>query len=134
MSPPTRHPWIFAAFLIGAAYALIGILFGLPHEHAKFWRLSAWFVSAVLFAAHITYERLRLRSSPVLGALHVSSATAFGAFGLAVAANLHSLTLGSAAQHRLLLAAALVLWPAITAVPAFLTAWVASALLARTPL
>lgn len=120
--------------LIGTTYALIGILFALPHDHPRFWRLAAWAVSAVVYAAHISYERSRLRNPPLLAALHVASATAFGAFGLAVAANIHSLTLGSAAQHRGLLLAALVLWPAITALPAFLIAWILSAALARTPL
>src|SRR5215475_12808489 len=87
LSQPVRHRWMIAAFLMGAAYALIGVLFALPQSHGKFWRLAAWAASAILYAAHIIYERVGLRNPPPRAALHVSSAAALGAFGLAVAAN-----------------------------------------------
>ena len=57
---------------------------------------------------------------------HSALAVAFGAFGLAVAATAHA-RLGGGLNHRYGLA--LVLWPVITAVPAFVVALVLSAVL-----
>ncbi|MBK7600519.1 MAG: hypothetical protein IPJ07_19215 [Acidobacteria bacterium] len=45
-------------------------------------------------------ERLRLQNSPGSAARHVAVAVALGAFGLAVGANMHSLSAGSTNQHR----------------------------------
>ena len=123
--------WVRAALILGALYALVGIGFALPAYHVKLWRLAAWVVSAIAYAAHVCYERFRLRNSPRSAALHVASAVAFGAFGLAVGANIHSLSLGSTSEHRRLLLLALGLWPVITAMPAFLVALGASWILAR---
>jgi hypothetical protein len=91
------------------------------------WRLAAWLTSAGAFAAHIGYERVRLRSSPGSTALHASLAVALGAFGLAVAANVHAQAVSG---RRPLLA--LVLWPVITALPAFVVALASAAAIART--
>jgi hypothetical protein len=52
-----------------------------------------------------------------------------GAFGLAAAANIHALIAGTGNQR--LLALALVIWPIITGVPAFIVALAAAAGLAR---
>jgi hypothetical protein len=92
------------------------------------WRLAAWVISAAAFAAHIGYEQVRLRSSPGTTALHAALAVALGAFGLAVAANLHA---QAAAIHLRSIGLALVLWPVITALPAFVVALAAAAALAR---
>ena len=119
------------AAIIGVTYAIVGIAFALPATHAQMWRLAAWAVSALAFAAHICYERFRLASSPSRAALHVAFAAALGAFGLAVSANIHALYIGSPAQHRLLLMLSLALWPLITAVPAFCIALAASWLVTR---
>ena len=62
-------------------------------------------------------------------ALHTSLAAALGAFGLAVAANVHRLWVTSSHQSPLIFA--LVAWPALTAVPAFAVALIAAAALAR---
>jgi hypothetical protein len=56
--------------------------------------------------------------------MHVGIAVALGAFALAVNANVHGYRVGSGNQR--LLAFALVAWPAITAVPAFVVALVAT--------
>ena len=61
----------------------------------------------------------------------VAFAAALGAFGLAVGANIHSLSVGSTNQQRQLLLLSLGIWPMITALPAFLVALGAGALLAR---
>jgi hypothetical protein len=58
---------------------------------------------------------------------------AVGAFGLALAATIHSLLVVSTGHHRRLLLAALVLWPIIAGLPAFLVALAVSELLARLP-
>ena len=121
--------WLRTAVLLGVGYALVGILFALPATHAQAWRLAAWAVSGVGFAAHIVYERIRLKSAPVRSALHVALAAAIGAFGLAVGANIHELSAVPISQHRPMLLLSLGLWPAITAVPAFLVALGASAVL-----
>jgi hypothetical protein len=86
--------------------------------------------SAVAFAIHIGYEHFRLRNSPRITASHVSIAVALGALALAVSANVHGYVVGSSNKRPL--AFALVAWPAITAVPAFVVALVAAAGLALT--
>ena len=130
MSESSRQPWLRAMVILGVVYAFVGIVFAMPASHVKVWRLAAWVVSALTYGAHICYERFRLRNSPRLAALHVALAVALGAFGLAVGANIHSLSVGSTNEHRRLLLLALVLWPIITALPAFLVALIASWVLA----
>jgi len=88
-------------------------------------------VSAVVYAAHVGYEHFRIRSSPHSTALHVAAGAAIGAFGLAAAANVHSLALGTA--NLRLLRIALLAWPLITGVPAYVVAFVLTAVLARVP-
>ena len=131
MDASRRQPWIRAALLFGVAYFLIGRLFTLPANHVHVWRLAAWIVSGGVYAMHIGYEHFRLRNSPRLAALHVALAVAVGAIGLAGAGMIHSMSTTSAIRPRWLLA--LVIWPAVTAVPAFLGAFVAGAVLSRLP-
>lgn len=126
-----RRAWVRAALLLGVVYFLIGRLFALPGSHVHAWRLAAWMVSGVAYAAHIGYEHFRLRSSLKVTALHVAVAVAIGALALAVAGMIHSLSTGSALRPAWLLA--MVIWPAVTAVPAFLGALVAGAALRRLP-
>jgi len=127
----SRHSqaWIRAALLLGVVYFLIGKLFALPANHVHLWRLAAWMVSGGAYAAHIWYEHFRLRNSPRITAVHVAVAVAIGAFALAVAGMIHSLSTGSAIRPAWLLA--IVAWPAITALPAFLGALVAGTILPR---
>jgi len=119
-----------AAFF-GAWYALVGITFAVPSTHVRAWRLAAWIVSAMAYAAHLAYERFRLRDGPSSSALHVAFGVALGAFGLAVGANIHSLFVRSTNQQHQLLLLSLAIWPVITAVPAFLVALGANVVLAR---
>lgn len=136
MDPSANQPWLRRAMLFGGAYLAAGIVFGAlagasaSGQMRVAWRLAAWLVSAAAFAANIGYERYRLRNRPLATASHASAATALGAFGLAVAANVHALR--AASGHRGLLTLALVLWPVLTAVPAFVVAFTAAAVLART--
>ena len=123
------QPWVRAALLLGAVYFVVGKLFALPTDHVHAWRLAAWIVSAVAYAAHIGYEHFRLRNATGSMALHVAVGVAIGAFALAVAGMIHSLS--TAAGIRPVWLLALVLWPAVTALPALLGALVAGALLSR---
>jgi hypothetical protein len=61
--------------------------------------------------------------------LHVAVAVAIGAFLLAVAGMIHSLSTASGIRPTWLVA--LVAWPAFTAAPAFLVALMAGVVLAR---
>jgi len=134
MNESGRQPWLRTAILLGLAYFVIGTAFGAfanssASDQMRFtWRLLAFFVSGVAFAVHIGYEHFRLGNSPRITASHASLAVAVGAFGLAAAANVHGLWVHS--SHQRLLAFALVAWPVMTAVPAFVVALVATAGLA----
>ena len=125
----SSHRWVPATLLLGAAYLVIGRAFAAPTEHVFFWRRAAWVVSGIAFAAHIAYEHVVWRSTPRAAAVHVALAVAIGAGGLALAGLIHSLSGGSGVRPAWLLS--LVLWPAITAAPAFLVALVAGWALAR---
>ena len=131
MDGSLRRGWVPAVILLGLGYALVGILFAVPSSHARAWRLAAWIVSAVGFAGHVAFERVRLGNSARSSALHVALAVALGAFGLAVGANLHALASGTSGTHRHLLLLALGIWPVLTALPAFLVALAAGAILPR---
>jgi hypothetical protein len=131
MSAPGRYSWFGTAIFIGVLYCLIGIVFAWPSNQVRMWRLAAWIISAVLYAAHIGYEHFRVRNSrPATSALHTAMAVAVGAFGLAVAANFHEVWVAS--SYRRSLALALVAWPVLTGLPAFLVALIAAYGLALT--
>jgi hypothetical protein len=111
----------------GVLYLLAGTVFLNPpaSNRAQFiWRLAAWIISAVTFCVHAWYELFRLHSPPRRLAIHVSTAVALGAVGLAVAANIHALSTGTG--NRQLLILAVVIWPILTAVPAFAIAFIAA--------
>lgn len=130
MEESPRQSWVRMAIFLGVGYALVGIVFALPATHVQAWRLAAWVVSAIGYAAHIAFERFRLKNPPGSAAVHVAFAVALGAFGLAVGANIHSLSAGST-QHRHLLLLSLGIWPVITALPAFLVALGTNMVLSR---
>jgi hypothetical protein len=118
--------------MFGMVYLVVGVTFPNPSASNTtqfMWRLTAWLSSAVAFATHIGLEHFRLRHSPRRTALHASVSVALGAFGLAAAANIHARASGTG-NHRLL-ALALVIWPIMAGVPAFVAALGAAAGLAR---
>jgi hypothetical protein len=131
MGESLHKSWLGPAVLLGIGYALVGIAFAVPSTHVKAWRLAAWAVSAAGYAAHIAYERFRLQNSPGLAALHVAFAAALGGFGLAVGANIHSLSTVSTDQHRQLLLLSLGIWPVLAGLPAFLVALGTNGILVR---
>jgi len=122
-----------AAMLFGIAYPIVGITFAAPANSAASsdvrlaWRLAAWLVCAAIFAGHLGYELIRLRNPPGRAAWHVSMAVAFGAFALAGWINAQPNRSGSSGSRLL----ALVVFPVVTAVPAFLVAFVTAAVLSR---
>jgi uncharacterized protein YggT (Ycf19 family) len=121
--------------LFAAAYLLIGLAFAAFSDWATsnathlMWRRLAWLVSGVGFAAHIAWGHFRLGNAPRTTAMHVSFAAALGAFGLAVAANGHEFM--AASRYRPSIAIALLAWPLLTLIPAFVVAMIAAALLNR---
>jgi|SRR5216683_2471994 len=125
-----------AVVFLGAVYFVVGIVFGefagqaASHQSVVAWRWAAWMISAVAFGSHIVFEQVHLRSSPRITAFHVSLAATVGAFGLAVAANIHA-QVAPPGQRSLLLALSLGIWPVMTALPAFFVALVAAILFAR---
>ena len=131
MDDSGRQRWFRTVMLVGVLYFAVGIASAALAESAasnqmrSFWRLSAFVISAVVFAAHIAYEHFRLRNTARPTAWHASVAVAFGAFALALAANIHDL--GSASGYRPRMLIALVAWPLVTAVPAFVVALVVAA-------
>ena len=127
--------WLSTVMLVGVLYLAVGItsatLAGAAasNQTRSFWRLSAFIISAVVFSAHIAYEHFRLRNTARPIAWHASVAVAFGAFALALVANIHDL--GSASGYRPRMLIALVAWPLLTALPAFIVALAAAAGLGR---
>jgi Na+/H+ antiporter NhaC len=126
-------PWVRAAVLIALLYAFVGIAFAAPDTHVRFWRLAAWVVSGVAYAGHVAYEHFRLRHTPRSAAIHLATAAALGAWGLAIGANINSLSNATSAQTQRLLLIALVAWPLIVAIPAFLVSLVITTILGHSP-
>lgn len=128
----TGQRWFRAVPFLAVLYLAAGIVFAALAKSAASnqvrvaWRLAAWVISAAAFAAHIGYEHVRLRSSPRTTALHASLAVGLGAFALAIAASLHA-----QATHQHFPAFALAAWPVMTALPAFVVALAAAAVLTR---
>lgn len=121
MEALSRHSWFVPATLIGVLYCIIGLVFALPYHQVRIWRLAAWVVSAILYAGHIVYEQRSRRNSARSTALHVAAAVAIGGFGLALAALIRSLFVPPN-YTRWRFGLALVAWPLITALPAFVVA------------
>lgn len=132
MSASGQQSWFGKAVLIGVLYSAIGVVFALPHNQVRVWRLAAWVISAAVYGAHIGYEHFRRRNSPSSTALHVAVAAGIGGFVLAVAAIVHSLFV-TPGYHRSRIILALVVWPVFVGVPAFLVALAVTAVLARLP-
>jgi len=133
LKDPHGRRWLWTILIIGAIYCIDGIVFGKfagwskSHTMVFIWRLTSWLTCALLFAGHIWYEYFRYSNSPLKTALYTSSAAAVGAFGLAVAANIHAQFVTSA--NQLLLALSLIIWPFLTAVPAFIIVFVITSII-----
>jgi hypothetical protein len=130
MTARVHLSWVGVAILAGASYGFIGIVFGLPSSHVRIWRLAAWAVSGVVYMCHLAYERSWVGALPLTTATHVAVAVAIGGFLLAVGATVHAATVSSHAPYWRFVVA-LILWPIITAVPAFFVALVLTSVLSR---
>ena len=131
MAANKRHPGL-VILLVSAFYCMVaGLAFTAfaSWSHSQrgvfAWRLASFIVSLIAFVSHIAYERYLAGSRPLIAALRAAVAVALGALGLAVAANIHSVGV-EGANHRLL-AMALIIWPVMTGLPAFVVAWAVSA-------
>jgi hypothetical protein len=128
---PGRQRWLIKAMVVGVVYLAVGLASAALAAGAasipmrSFWRMSAFAISAAVFAADIAWEHFRLRNPAKSVAWHTSAAVAFGGFLLALMAYVHDL--GSASGYRPKMLIALVAWPLLTAVPAFLVALVVAA-------
>jgi hypothetical protein len=137
MDESRRQRWLRTVIILGLAYFAIGRALGAlagsaSSSQMRFtWRLLAWVLSAIAFAAHIWYEHFRLGSRRVATALHAALAVGLGALLVAGAAVIHGQATGAAHQNRR--AISLVLWPILAGVPAFLVALAAAAALALRP-
>lgn len=133
MTESRLQRWPRAVILLGVVYVVIGLTFGSlagwasSNQMRSTWRVLAWLISALAFLAHIWYEQFRLRSSRITTAFHAALAVALGTLVLAAAAIIHGQAVGASHQSRRILA--LVLWPALASVPAFLAALVAAAVM-----
>jgi len=116
--------------LVGAIYCAIGIGFSSfaarssSQRMVVAWNVASFVVSLVVFAVHISYDYFGLRNRPLIVAWHTSLAVALGSFLLAVSANINSFRVANS-QHGLL-AIALVVWPLMTGIPAFVVALIAT--------
>lgn len=123
-----RRSSLGIAVLVGILYGAVGVILAIPSDHARLWRLAAWAISAVIYCLQIGYEHFRVRNPFLATSFHVALAAAIGGFLLAVAAVVHSF-LVPPPYPRSRLHLALVVWPILTGVPAFLVAVVASGVL-----
>ena len=123
-----------ALLFFGALYCLIGVVFAEfttadpTSSTTILWRRLAWVVSGLAFGGHLIYEQVLRGSSPRRAGTLVSLAAATGAFGLAVAANVHGWRTGGDQRS---LAVALIAWPLLVFVPAFVVAFGAAIVVSR---
>jgi hypothetical protein len=126
-----RKRWLPAAVLLGVVYCVIGVAFGAFARWAASsstratWNRLAFVAAGIAFTAHIAYEHFRLGNSSRIIASHTSIAVALGAFGLALVANVNDLASVSGYRPKMLIA--VVAWPVLTAVPAFIVALIVTA-------
>jgi hypothetical protein len=130
MDATRRQRWLGVAMVIGVLYGIVGIVFAWPSNGVRLWRLAAWIVCGALYAVHIGWEHFRYGNRALAAASHVAAAVAVGGLVLAVAATIHRVLAVSPTPYwRFLIA--LVVWPMITAAPAFVVALLANLVLAR---
>jgi hypothetical protein len=124
------------ALLFGLVYVAVGLISSALSAAAGSgqlsfaWRFGAYVVSAIAFAIHVRHEYVTAHSASTTAAFHAAIGVALGAFFLAAAALIRAQIVGgpNPVGHVI----ALVAWPAITAIPAFIVALAATAVLART--
>jgi uncharacterized protein (DUF486 family) len=137
MNYQNRRLWLRAVLLAGALYCTIGIGFSALAARSSSqrtvvaWNVASFVVSLVVFAVHIAYEHFGIGNRPLIVAWHASLAVALGSFLLAVSANINSFRVAKSPHG--LLAIALIVWPLMTGMPAFLVALIAAVALRLIP-
>ena len=125
--------WRASAVFVGALYSAFGIaastVGAAPVPVGLVARWAAFLLSGAVFVAHVAHESLRLRSTTLRAAWHAAVAAALGGFGLALSANVHELASPSDYRPRMFIA--LVAWPLLTGVPAYVGALLLAAMLGR---
>jgi hypothetical protein len=128
-----RRRWGPIAATVGVGYFAIGVIFGALAGDAgsvvalKAWRVAAYVVCLVLFVVHVYFDDLRFRRA-LTTARHTSIAVAFGGFLLAASATLRAMLVEGSPRRMWV---ALVAWPLLTGVPAFVAAFALAWFLAR---
>jgi hypothetical protein len=124
MSQTKRSKYIKLIISFGLIYLVIGILSALitnpmePTGMQTSLRLLALALAIAAFVYHIRLELFKSNNSILRTALYAAIATAIGTFLLAVMANIHSIL--TAAENKDQLPLALIVWPAVTGLLAFL--------------
>jgi hypothetical protein len=122
----SHRGWIGRALLIALFYAIAGVGLGAlagaagSHQMVVAWRLAAWVLSAIAFAAHIWIDGVRYGFSCAQTAYHAALASGLGAFALGAGALYHSHRVQNAHPFPPL---AMVVWLIMTAIPAFVVAY-----------
>jgi hypothetical protein len=135
MDRSSAKKWIPPALLAGVLYFVVGFCLGTfagsaSSDQSRFgWRLAAWLVSLGIYLGHICYEYFKLKNTPLISSLHLGGGVALGGFLIAISAIVHALSTGSGNLGLLLLA--LLAFPLVTALPAFVIGFVGTTLLQR---
>jgi len=128
-----RRRWGPIATIAGVAYFTIGVVFGALAGSSgstlglKAWRWAAFALSLVVFLVHVRFDHQRFRNT-LTTARHVAIGVALGGFLLAAMATARA-TLVEGTPRRLLVA--LIVWPLLTGIPAFVAAWILATFLER---
>jgi hypothetical protein len=131
----SQDRWLPAVILVALGYVLVGYCTTLFADSAatdlmrNMWRRAAFLVSGFVFVLHFWYDFYRRHHPPRATALHASLSVALAAFILAVQANVHAWVTGTG--NTTMLAIALLVWPTMTGIPAYLVGRAVGALLAR---
>jgi hypothetical protein len=131
---PVRSAWVSATFVAGCLYLLIGLVSadiagGVPGPRQRFWRWMAWVLSAIVFGTHVARDRIRMRYTAASTAFHAALGAALGALGLAISATIHGYRVST--PHLRAVQLALLIWPVMTAIPAFFVAFLAAIAIRR---
>lgn len=133
ISHSTRHRWIRTALAVGGIYLVVTLASGARAGAAasdwarSVWRFAAFAICGMVLLAHAAYEHLWFGRGPRLTAWHASVAVAFGMFALAAVVNVRHLLSPAGYRPRMLIA--LVAWPLLIGVPAFVGTLVLTGLL-----
>ncbi len=118
----------FAYAVVGVVTADFAIGAGSPTARSA-WRMAAWVLSLVVFAAQLLYERRREGATHVSTARDVAIAAAMGAFILAAVGPVRSHWHAADVWRTAILS--LAAWPLLVGIPAYIAALVVGFLLDR---